>query len=219
MVRCAPPLRALVWPCRRRIRVTARAIPAARRARRRVAKNCALGHARRARHAQSHTALFATPQLFFVAALGFQLRAPPSGAASHARASPAAMKTLPELPSAVTGVLADAELADPNGFSEEDENVFLATVAVGAGGLFLLPIFPGILADVVCSTLIGGGAAAYCALRKDEIGDGARTVGSTTLQAVDKVKELDEEYKVLDKAKKLIDDAIEGGKKLLEGGD
>ncbi len=129
------------------------------------------------------------------------------------------MKTLPELPSAVTGVLADAELADPNGFSEEDENVFLATVAVGAGGLFLLPIFPGILADVVCSTLIGGGAAAYCALRKDEIGDGARTVGSTTLQAVDKVKELDEEYKVLDKAKKLIDDAIEGGKKLLEGGD
>ena len=46
-----------------------------------------------------------------------------------------------------------------------------------------------------------------------------RTVGSTTLQAVDKVKELDEEYKVLDKAKKLIDDAIEGGKKLLEGGD
>ena len=129
------------------------------------------------------------------------------------------MKTLPELPSAATGVLADAELADPNGFSEEDENVFLATVAVGAGGLFLLPIFPGILADVVCSTLIGGGAAAYCALRKDEIGDGARTVGSTTLQAVDKVKELDEEYKVLDKAKKLIDDAIEGGKKLLEGGD
>ena len=129
------------------------------------------------------------------------------------------MKTLPELPSAVTGVLADAELADPTGFSEEDENVFLATVAVGAGGLFLLPIFPGILADVVCSTLIGGGAAAYCALRKDEIGDGARTVGSTTLQAVDKVKELDEEYKVLDKAKKLIDDAIEGGKKLLEGGD
>ena len=129
------------------------------------------------------------------------------------------MKTLPELPSAVTGVLADAELADPNGFSEEDENVFLATVAVGAGGLFLLPIFPGILADVVCSTLIGGGAAAYCALRKDEIGDGARTVGTTTLQAVDKVKELDEEYKVLDKAKKLIDDAIEGGKKLLEGGD
>ena len=129
------------------------------------------------------------------------------------------MKTLPELPSAVTGVLADAELADPNGFSEEDENIFLATVAVGAGGLFLLPIFPGILADVVCSTLIGGGAAAYCALRKDEIGDGARTVGSTTLQAVDKVKELDEEYKVLDKAKKLIDDAIEGGKKLLEGGD
>ena len=129
------------------------------------------------------------------------------------------MKTLPELPSAVTGVLADAELADPNGFSEEDENVFLATVAVGAGGLFLLPIFPGILADVVCSTLIGGGAAAYCALRKDEIGDGARTVGSSTLQAVDKVKELDEEYKVLDKAKKLIDDAIEGGKKLLEGGD
>ena len=129
------------------------------------------------------------------------------------------MKTLPELPSAVTGVLADAELADPNGFSEEDENVFLATVAVGAGGLFLLPIFPGILADVVCSTLIGGGAAAYCALRKDEIGDGARTVGSTTLQAVDKVKELDEEYKLLDKAKKLIDDAIEGGKKLLEGGD
>ena len=129
------------------------------------------------------------------------------------------MKTLPELPSAVTGVLADAELADPNGFSEEDEDVFLATVAVGAGGLFLLPIFPGILADVVCSTLIGGGAAAYCALRKDEIGDGARTVGSTTLQAVDKVKELDEEYKVLDKAKKLIDDAIEGGKKLLEGGD
>ena len=129
------------------------------------------------------------------------------------------MKTLPELPSAVTGVLADAELADPNGFSEEDENVFLATVAVGAGGLFLLPIFPGILADVVCSTLIGGGAAAYCALRKDEIGDAAKTVGSTTLQAVDKVKELDEEYKVLDKAKKLIDDAIEGGKKLLEGGD
>ena len=49
--------------------------------------------------------------------------------------------------------------------------------------------------------------------------DGARTVGSSTLQAVDKVKELDEEYKVLDKAKKLIDDAIEGGKKLLEGGD
>ena len=36
---------------------------------------------------------------------------------------------------------------------------------------------------------------------------------------VNKVKELDEEYKVLDKAKKLIDDAIEGGKKLLEGGD
>ena len=93
------------------------------------------------------------------------VHAPPSGGvASHARASPAAMKTLPELPSAVTGVLADAELADPNGFSEEDENVFLATVAVGAGGLFLLPIFPGILADVVCSTLIGGGAAAYCAL-------------------------------------------------------
>ena len=38
-------------------------------------------------------------------------------------------------------------------------------------------------------------------------------------QLMSKVKELDEEYKGLDKAKKLIDDAIEGGKKLLEGGD
>ena len=123
------------------------------------------------------------------------------------------MKTLPELPSAVTGGCR-GELADPNGFSEEDENASRRWRWARAGSSCCRSSRAS--SPTSCSTLISGGTAACAAQGRL---DGARTVGSTTLQAVDKVKELDEEYKVLDKAKKLIDDAIEGGKKLLEGGD
>ena len=63
--------------------------------------------------------------------------------------------------------------------------------AAAIGGtliFFLLPLFDitGFFGDFVFSALIGGGAAAYAALRKDAAGEYANKFGGAVLQAIDK---------------------------------
>jgi len=69
--------------------------------------------------------------------------------------------------------------------------------------------------------LLGGGAASYVALRKDEVGDGARRlVGKTAVTAADKAREYEREQqltaKSAAKAKEVASQAWEELKKSLE---
>lgn len=110
------------------------------------------------------------------------------------------------LPSAVVDILKENDLKDPSAMSKQELDTFLATTAAGAGLLFLLPLFPSGIADLLLSTLIGGGAAAYASLRKDAVGDAAQTVGENTLMAVDKVKDFEKENKVTETVKQKVDE-------------
>ena len=49
---------------------------------------------------------------------------------------------------------------------------------------------------------------AYASLRQDQIGDYGMKVGEYTLKAVDKGKELNEEYKVTETVKSKVDDVL-----------
>ena len=64
------------------------------------------------------------------------------------------------------------------------------------------------MGDLVLSTVFGGGALAYAQLRKDEVGNYAGQVGSYSMKAVDKVQELDREYKVTEQVKSKVDGIV-----------
>lgn len=95
------------------------------------------------------------------------------------------------LPGAVGDVLEQNDLNSPNNLSDTDYNNYSAA-AIGGTLLFLLPgalvfdISP-VFADFAFSALIGGGAGAYLALRKDQAGEYANKLGGAIMQVADKV--------------------------------
>ena len=101
-----------------------------------------------------------------------------------------------ELPEAVTMVLKEQDLKNPNDLTTKEYNSYSAA-AVGATLISMLLLGPvagifdisGVVLDFVFSALTGGGALAYAALRKDEVSDYANKFGSTLLQAADTVAE------------------------------
>ena len=100
------------------------------------------------------------------------------------------------LPSAVTDVLKEQGLKNPNDMTTADYNSYSAA-AVGGTLVFMLLLGPltgvfdinGVVFDFVFSALIGGGALAYAALRKDEASEYANKFGTVLLETVDKVAE------------------------------
>ena len=101
-----------------------------------------------------------------------------------------------ELPEAVTKVLKEQDLKNPNDLTTKEYNSYSAA-AVGATLISMLLLGPvagifdisGVVLDFVFSALVGGGALAYAALRKDEVSEYANKFGSTLLQAADTVAE------------------------------
>ena len=113
-------------------------------------------------------------------------------------AEKAGIQDLPRvsLPSAVTDVLKEQELKNPNDLSKADYNSYSAA-AVGGTLIFMLLLGPvtgifdlgGVVGDFVFSALIGGGALSYAALRKDEVSEYANKFGNLLLETADKVAE------------------------------
>jgi len=119
------------------------------------------------------------------------------------------------LPPPVQDALERADLLDPTTFAKEEQDDTIGAIAAGAALVFLLPLFEaGFINDVIFSTLAGGGAAAYAALRKDQVGTFTRSVtGRLAKKAAtttyEKVLEVEEEYQVTQKVK---DKAVEVAK-------
>ena len=117
----------------------------------------------------------------------------------------------------VRELLRENDLKDPSTFNEVETNNFIAGVGAGALGVFLLPLFEvGFLGDAMLSALVGGGALAYTQLRRDALGDGASKVGSLSMQAVEKGKELNEKYDVADTFTKKADELAKDVQKKLK---
>lgn len=106
-----------------------------------------------------------------------------------------------DLPSAVTDVMTgELGLLNPNTMNESDYEGYSGAAVAGTLAFFLLPgalltgagdvlgQFAGSASiDFVFSALIGGGAAIYLSLRKDEIGATVNKAGSKLLDVVDDV--------------------------------
>lgn len=118
-----------------------------------------------------------------------------------------------ELPDAVASTIKEQGLKSPNELGTTDYNTYSAAAIGGTLIFFLLPLFNifGFLGDFVFSALIGGGAAAYCSLRKDEVGGYANQFGGYVMKALDKV----EESKVLDQAQAKVTELVDKAKKSL----
>lgn len=131
----------------------------------------------------------------------------------HARAPAAVMLDIPRmtLPDVVTSTIKDQGLNSPNELGTTEYNTYSAAAIGGTLILFLLPIFNllGFFGDFVFSALIGGGAAAYCSLRKDEVGNYANQFGGYVMKALDAV----EESKVLDQAQAKVTELVDKAKK------
>ena len=113
---------------------------------------------------------------------------------AHRTMSSPLMKTnIPRitLPAAVGNVLGEAELKNPNDLDDEAYNTYSAAAIGGTLILFLLPLFDllGFIGDFIFSALIGGGALAYAALRKDVVGEYANKAGGYVMLGIDKVVE------------------------------
>ena len=96
------------------------------------------------------------------------------------------------LPDALDGTFNDFDLKNPNTMTQDEYNAYSGAAIAGTLALFLpgaLAIFDvsGFIGDFAFSALVGGGAAAYCSLRKDGIGDTANDIGGKLLGAIDKV--------------------------------
>jgi len=101
-----------------------------------------------------------------------------------------------QLPEAVTSMLKEQDLKNPNDLTTGEYNTYSAA-AVGATLVTMLLLGPvagifdiyGVVLDFVFSALLGGGTLAYATLRKDEVADYANKFGAALLQAADTVAE------------------------------
>ena len=111
--------------------------------------------------------------------------APPAAAAAAAST----------LPSFAAEALSSLDLSDPTMLPDDEKDRVVFTAAAGALLLFLLPLFDGAgpFADFGLSSVIGGGALGYAALRKDDAGAYARKLGGAVAVVVDKLKAWDAE--------------------------
>ena len=138
---------------------------------------------------------------------------PPPPPPPAAAASSSALVTLPD---AVRDVLRENNLKDPSTFNQNELDKYLAGAGAGALAVFLLPLFEvGFVGDAVLSGLVGGGAMAYAALRKDDVGDVATKVGGYSLEAVEKTQDLNQKYQVTDKFQAKMDELVKEIKKNL----
>jgi len=123
------------------------------------------------------------------------------------------------LPPAISGTFDALQLYDPSTFSDKDQDNTVAAVATGAALAFLLPLFEGSLfADLLLSSLVGGGAAAYCALRKDPVGAITRDVvgdsaNSFAIGTADAIEYIEEEFEVSDNIKRSSQQLVQDVKK------
>ena len=140
-----------------------------------------------------------------LSASAFMVPAPPAHAAARARA-PAMQGGPISLPDPVKDILRDNDLKDPSEFSQGEFDTYLAGSGAGFFILFLLPLFPSGIPDLILSLLFGGLPLAYTQLRKDEIGSATGQVGEYTMKAVDFVSEKEKEFKVTETIKAKIEE-------------
>ena len=110
------------------------------------------------------------------------------------------------LPETVVEYFESQDLLVPNRLDEEQQDSWLGAIAAGTGLLFALNLFEiGAGMDLLLSAIIGGGLSGYAALRKDGVGDVARTAGKVAnkgaLATYASAKKLNEEYELTEKAK------------------
>jgi hypothetical protein len=110
------------------------------------------------------------------------------------------------LPETVVEYFESQDLLVPNCLNEEQQDSWLGAIAAGTGLLFALNLFEiGAGMDLLLSAIIGGGLSGYAALRKDGVGDVARTAGKVAnkgaLATYASAKKLNEEYELTEKAK------------------
>jgi len=110
------------------------------------------------------------------------------------------------LPETVVEYFESQDLLVPNCLDEEQQDSWLGAIAAGTGLLFALNLFEiGAGMDLLLSAIIGGGLSGYAALRKDGVGDVARTAGKVAnkgaLATYASAKKLNEEYELTEKAK------------------
>lgn len=117
-----------------------------------------------------------------------------------------------DLPSAVTDVMTgELGLLNPNTMSDKDYDGYSGAAVAGTLAFFLLPgaVLTGAgdilgqfatsaAVDFLFSALIGGGAAIYLSLRKDEIGATVNQAGGKLLDVVDNVTGGEKEKKMLE---------------------
>jgi hypothetical protein len=95
------------------------------------------------------------------------------------------------LPDALDGTFTDLDLKNPNKLSQAEYNSYsgaaiAGTLALLVPGFFVFDV-SGLLFDFLFSALLGGGLAAFLALRTDGISKTANDIGGKLLDAVDKV--------------------------------
>lgn len=106
------------------------------------------------------------------------------------------------LPDPIPDALSSIDLKNPNELSTEEYNSYSGAAIAGTLIFFLLPgalvsgmydvvaeFLSAAVKDFAFSALIGGGLAAYLSLRKDSVSESANNLGSSLLEAVDKVLE------------------------------
>ena len=95
------------------------------------------------------------------------------------------------LPDALEGTFADFELKNPNTMSQADYNTYSGAAIAGTLALLIPGVFifdvSGFVFDFLFSALIGGGLAAFLALRTDGISTTVNEVGGKVIGALDKV--------------------------------
>merc|ERR1711907_459042 len=84
-----------------------------------------------------------------------------------------------------------------------------ATQAEGLGALAVVSAASLVVTDSLVVSAVLGGLGAYAATRGDSLGNAFRKVGSTAAGVLDKAKELNGQYNVLDKTKGALDFTVD----------
>jgi len=132
-------------------------------------------------------------------ALRLSVRAPAPRMASPTSAQDAASAVEADatprastLPGFAADALSTLQLSDPTTLPDAEREELAGAAAAGAALLFVSPLFDGnFLADLAISSVVGGAALGYCALRQDEVGTYARKAGSLPVVAASKAREID----------------------------
>jgi hypothetical protein len=137
-----------------------------------------------------------------------RIRIAPKSAILGRRAPTSDMLDIPRVtfPEAVTNVLKEQSLKNPNSFTASEYNAF-SGAAIGATLiLFILPLFDfgGFIGDFIFSALIGGGAGIFATLSGGQVGEYGNKFGGIVMQGIDKGEE------TIPEIKKKVEELLKG---------